>query len=90
MDQTAEHLDRRALGADHRVADHARDDLVVADSPEVDPLVELGERLGELVKLLELAALHVDVYEREAGLLAECVKGLPECGDDPADLPPAR
>jgi hypothetical protein len=51
----AEHLDRRALGADHGVADHARDDLVVADPPEVDPLVQLDQRLGELVQLLVLA-----------------------------------
>jgi hypothetical protein len=55
LDQPAEHLDRRALRADDRVADHARDDLVVADPPEVDPLVELDQRLGELVELLVLA-----------------------------------
>ena len=82
VDQPAEHLDGRPLRPHDRVADHARDDLVVADPPEVDPLVELGQRLGELVELLVLAAVDVDVDEREPGLLAERVECLPERGRD--------
>ena len=55
VDQPAEHLDRRALGADDLVADDARDDLVVPDAPRLHALVQLGQRLGELVQLLVLA-----------------------------------
>ena len=66
VDQAAEHLDGRALGADDGVADHAGDDLVVPDPPEVDPLVPFDQRLGELVELLVLATVDVDVGERTA------------------------
>ena len=44
LDQPAEHLHGRALRADDRVADHAGDDLVVPDPPEVDPLVAARSR----------------------------------------------
>ena len=87
--EAAEHLDRRPLRADDRVADDARDDLVVADPPEVDPLVPLDQRLGELVELLVLAALDVHVARARARLLAERVERLAERGRDAADLAPA-
>jgi hypothetical protein len=89
VDQPAQHFDGGALGADDGVADHACDDLVVPDPPEVDPLVELDHRLGELVELLVLPAARVDVDEREPRLLPQRVERLPERRHDAAHLPPA-
>ena len=71
-------LHGRALCPDDRVADHAGDHLVVPDAPEVDPLVPLDHRLGELVQLFVVTTVHVDVGERQPGVFAERVERLTE------------
>ncbi len=76
LHEPSEHLDRRALRADDGVADHAPDDAVVADAPRLHALVELDQPFGELVQVLVLAAVHVELGEGQAGLLARRV----ECG----------
>src|SRR5919206_5344732 len=86
LDQAPEQLDRRPLRAHDLVADDSGDDLVVAEAPDGHALVPLRERLGELVEVLELAAAHVQVEEREPGLAAERVERLPETGRDAADV----
>ena len=73
--EPAEHLDRRALRPDDAVADHARDDAVVADAPRLHPLVELDQRLGELVQLLVLAPVDV---ERRASERPACSRARVE------------
>jgi hypothetical protein len=70
LDQTREQLDRRALRADDIRADHSADHLHVAEAPDADLLVPVGERLRELVQLLVVAALRVDLEEREPTLLS--------------------
>src|SRR5262249_18889313 len=89
VDQRAEELDRSALGADDLAADDPLDDLEVLDAPDRAALVELRQRLGELVEILELAPSSVHVYEREAGFAAEDVKGLSEARRDAAQPVPA-
>src|SRR5919199_783648 len=83
LDQAPEQLDRCPLRADDLVADDPGDDLVVAEAPDGHALVPLRERLGELVEILELAAAHVQVEDREPGLAAEHVEGLAEARRDP-------
>ena len=90
VDQPAEHLDGRALRADDGVADHARDDLVVPDPPEVDPLVPFDQRLGELVERLVLAPAYVHVRKRQPGLLPQRVEGHSERRRHAPNLAPAR
>ena len=88
--EPAEQLDRRPLRPDDAVADDPRDDLVVAHAPQLGLLVELHERLRELVELLVLAPLDVELREREARLAASGVEGLAESREDPAQLGPPR
>ena len=88
--EPAEQLDRRPLRPDDAVADDPRDDLVVAHAPQLGLLVELHERLRELVQLLVLAPLDVELREREARLAASGVEGLAEPREDPAQLGPPR
>ena len=57
LHEPAEHLDRRPLRADDAVADHPRDDAVVADPPLLAPLVELDQRLREAVERVVVAPL---------------------------------
>ena len=71
LDQAGEQLDRRALRADDVLADDPRDDLEVAEAPDADALVPLGQQLGELVELLVLAAARVDLEQREPALAAQ-------------------
>jgi hypothetical protein len=40
VDQPLEHLGKRLLRPDQLLADDARDDAVVADAPDLDPLIE--------------------------------------------------
>src|SRR4029079_7485476 len=47
------------------LADDARDDLEVAETPDADTLVPLGEELRELVELLVLAAADVELEQRQ-------------------------
>src|SRR5438309_7243071 len=68
LDQAAEELDRRALRADRDLADRPRHDLVVAEAPDGDALVPLGQELGELIQVLVLAPARVDLDEREPAL----------------------
>src|SRR2546423_3801561 len=70
LDQAPEQLDRRPLRPDDLVPDDPRDDLVVAEAPDRDPLVPLRERLGELVQVLGLAATHIEIDDRKIGLAA--------------------
>ena len=63
-----EQLDRRALRADDVLADDPRDDLEVAEAPDADALVPLGQQLCELVQILVLAAARVDLEQRQAAL----------------------
>src|SRR5438093_4338311 len=65
LDQPAEQLHGRSLGADHLVADDPRDHLVVPHSPKRQPFVPVDQALRELVELLVLASLHVEVDEAE-------------------------
>jgi hypothetical protein len=53
-------------------------------------LVERDQRLRELVEVLVLAALHVQVGEREAGSATGRVERLPEPGKLMAKRVPAR
>ena len=86
LHEPAEHLDRRPLRADDLVADHPRDDLVVADAPGLRPLVELHQRLGELVQLLVLPPRDVERAQVEAALAEERVELLAERRRPPAQL----
>src|SRR5262245_57702128 len=88
-DEAAEELDRRALRPDDRVADRARDHLVVPHAPELGLLVELEERLRKLVQILVIASLDVELQDREARLAALHVERLPEPREDPPQLVPA-
>src|SRR5581483_8143772 len=90
VDELAEQLDRRSLGADDLAADRPLDDHVVAHAPRGRPLVELGQRLGELVEVLAVAALPVDVCEREPGVPAQGVERLAELRRRVPDAVPAR
>src|SRR5262245_40440352 len=78
VDEPAEQLDRRPLRPDDLAADDPLDDLEVADAPGDRSLVELGERLGELVEILELTATPVQVDERQPSLAPPLVEGLAE------------
>src|SRR5207302_7263041 len=78
LDQAGEQVDRCALRADDVLADDPRHDLEVAEAPDADALVPLGELLGELVEILVLASARVDLEQREAALLAESVEGAVE------------
>src|SRR5262249_39561006 len=89
-DETGEELDRRALRADDLAADDPLDDLEVPRTPDDRALVELGQRLGQLVKVLELAAATVEVDAREPGFATALVECLTERRDSPAELVPAR
>jgi hypothetical protein len=70
-----EQLDRSALGADHVLADHAADHLHVAEAPDADLLVPVDERLGQLVQVLVVAALRVDLEQRQPALAPQRVEG---------------
>src|SRR5436305_850275 len=70
LDQACEQLDRRALCPDHVLSDHAADHLHVAEPPDADLLVPVDQRLGKLVQILVLAALRVDLEQRQSSLAA--------------------
>src|SRR5213082_256369 len=74
LDQPGEQLDRRALRTHHVLADDASHDLEVAEAPDADALVPLGQQLRELVEILVLAAVHVQVDEGETAFAPERVK----------------
>src|SRR5205085_1865517 len=90
VDQPAEQLDRCALSADDLSADDPLHDLEVADAPQRRPLVELGQRLRELVQVLELAPAPVELRQAEARLAAQMVERLSEIGRDAPQVGPAR
>ena len=87
--EPAEQLDRSSLRADDAVADDPRDDLVVAHAPQLRLLVELHERLRQLVQLLVVPPLHVKVRQGQARVATRLVEGLAEPREDPAELRPA-
>src|SRR5262249_46358994 len=89
VDHLPEHLDRRPLRADDLVADHARNDLVVANAPHGHALVPLDQRLGELIELLVVASLDVELDEVQARHLDCLLERLAERRSDAADLPEA-
>ena len=88
--EAREHRDGRPLRADRTAADHALDHLDVHVAPDRGPLVELDQRLGEVVQVGLLEGLHVGVGEGEA----RCGPGLLERGPEPrrtgAELAEAR
>src|ERR1035441_994139 len=74
-DQLSQHLHRCSLRSRGVLAEVARDGGVVAEAPDPDALVPVGERLGGLVELLELPAALVQLDELEPGRLDEAVEG---------------
>src|SRR5262249_19950291 len=86
LDQPAEQLDRRALRADHLVADDSRDHLVMAHPPQRQALVPIDQGLGELVQVFVLATLDVEVENRQSALAQRARERLPEQRRDAADL----
>src|SRR5581483_1269136 len=64
--EPGEKLDRSALRADDLAADDPLDDADVPEAPRARALVELDQRLGQLVQVLVLARPLVDVRERQA------------------------
>src|SRR5215831_6984263 len=86
VDHLPEHFDGRPLRADDLVADHARDDLVMADAPHRHALVPLDQRLGQLVQLLVLASPDVELDEVEARRRHCLLESLAERRRDAPDL----
>src|SRR5579863_4432559 len=76
-DQLREHGDRCALRPRGVLADASHDGRVVAEAPDPDPLVPVGQRLGELVEVLELAAVLVELDEIEPRRGDARVEGAP-------------
>jgi hypothetical protein len=88
--EPSEELDGCPLRTDDAVADHARHDLVVAHPPELCLLVQPDEGLRELVELLVVAALDVELHEREPGSAPRGVERLTQAWEDATQLVPAR
>src|SRR6266567_6271817 len=86
VDHLSQHLDGRALRADHLVADDARHHLVVANAPHRDPLVPFDQRLRELVQLLAVATLDVDLDDIQSGGAQRSVERLAERRRNAANL----
>ena len=57
----------------------------MAHTPQHQPLVQLGERLGELVEILMLASVDIDVFQRQLALAYEGGKSLSESRHRRAD-----
>src|SRR6476659_9236389 len=91
MRQPGEQLDGRSLRADDLAADDPLDDAQVADAPGPRALIELRERLRELVEILVVAGQAVDVDERQPLRAAQLVERLTGLRDDaPHLVPPGR
>src|SRR5262249_8841076 len=75
-DQTAEYVDRGALGTDRLVPDDPRGDLVMPHPPYRNALVPLDHRLGQSVQVRVRAAL-VELDQVDAALGNQCVEGRP-------------
>ena len=90
VDQPAHHLDGRPLRADDVTADRALHDLEVPDAPVDHALVELDQRLRELVQIFELAPARVDLDQREPGALVCRVERLAERFRDAPQLLESR
>src|SRR4029450_9023452 len=76
VDEPSEQLDGCSLGPYDLTADDAIDHLEVPDAPEGGPLVELGQRLGELVQIFQLAAAPVELRDGETGGPSQLVEGV--------------
>ncbi len=63
----------------------------MTEAPELGLLVELDQRLGELVEMLVVAPLDVEVPEGESGRAAGGVERLSQSREDASELvPPGR